>query len=94
MVTVATVLAACAAAMLLWLVAAGGAQASSHGQPGSAGLRGMTRVVVRPGQTLWALAAAAEPTANTQTVVQQIIEANALGSSTIRAGQELWVPAA
>jgi LysM repeat protein len=93
-VTVATLLAACAAAVALWLVAAGGAQASSHDQPAGTGLSGMTRVVVKPGQTLWALAAAAEPTANTQTVVQQIINANALGSSTIYAGQTLWVPAA
>jgi hypothetical protein len=93
-VTVLALLAACAVAMVLWLSEAGGAQASSHGQPAGAGYQGMTRVVVEPGQTLWSIASAAEPTANTQSVIQQIIDANALGRATIYAGQLLWVPKA
>jgi len=93
-VTVLALLAACAVAMVLWLSEAGGAQASSHGQPAGAGYQGMTRVVVEPGQTLWSIASAAEPTANTQSVIQQIIDANALGRATIYAGQLLWVPRA
>ena len=93
-VTVLALLAACAAAAVLWLSMAGGAQASSQGQPAGAGFGGMTRVVVRPGQTLWSIASAAEPTANTQTVVQQIIDANALSGASIDAGQLLWVPQA
>ena len=53
---------------------------------------GMTQVVVRPGQTLWSIAAAAEPSANTWTVVQQITQVNALNGPVVRAGQLLWVP--
>jgi LysM repeat protein len=52
----------------------------------------MTQIVVRPGQTLWSIAAAAEPSADPRIVIQQIIDANALGGNTIRAGQLLWVP--
>jgi hypothetical protein len=91
-VAVLTILAGTAVALLLWLGLAGGAQASSHGQPAGAGYRGMTQIVVRPGQTLWSLAAAAEPSADPRIVIQQIIDANALGGTTIRAGELLWVP--
>ena len=76
---------------------AGHRRGSAGIQPWPAGQRRAARhdqVVVRPGQTLWSIASAAEPSANTQTVVQQIIEANALGGGTIHAGQLLWVPAA
>jgi LysM repeat protein len=93
-VAVLALLAACAAAMVLWLSQAGGAQASSHGQAAGAGYQGMTRVVVEPGQTLWSIASAAEPSANTRTIVQQIIDANALAGTTIYAGEMLWVPKA
>jgi LysM repeat protein len=52
----------------------------------------MTQIVVQPGQTLWSIALSAEPSANTQTVVQQIADANALGGTSLKAGQLLWVP--
>ena len=52
----------------------------------------MHQVVVQPGQTLWSIAAAAEPAADPRTVVQEIMSANALGSPAISAGQQLWVP--
>jgi len=87
-----TVLAAAAVVTLLWLAAASGAQASSHGQPAGAGFQGMTRVVVRPGQTLWSIAASAEPSANPWVVIQQIVDANALGGTSVHAGELLWVP--
>lgn len=86
------VLAATAVLVLLWLSAAGGAQASSHGQPAGAGFQGMTKVVVRPGQTLWSIAASAEPSANPWVVIQQIIDANALSGISVYAGEPLWVP--
>jgi hypothetical protein len=78
-------------ALLLSLLASGGAQATNHGQP-RAGYQGMRQVVVRPGQTLWSIAAAAEPSADTRVVVQEIMTANALTSADISAGQLLWVP--
>jgi nucleoid-associated protein YgaU len=80
------------AATVLWMSVAGSVQASSHASaPGSA-YRGMTQVVVQPGQTLWSIAAAAEPSGNLWAVVQQIMNVNALSGAQIQAGQLLWVP--
>ena len=79
------------AALLVSLLASGGAQATNHGQA-RAGYQGMHRIVVQPGQTLWSIASAAEPTADTRIVVQEIMTANALTSTTISAGQLIWVP--
>ncbi len=70
---------------------AGGAQRTG-GQPGRAGYQGMTQVVVQPGQTLWSIASAAEPSADPWAVIQQIVDTNALGRDTVSAGQVLWVP--
>jgi hypothetical protein len=78
-------------ALLISLLASGGAQATNHG-PARAGYQGMRQVVVRPGQTLWSIASAAEPSADTREVVQEIMTANALTTGGISAGQLLWVP--
>jgi hypothetical protein len=80
-----------AIALIIGLAAAGGAQAANHGQP-RAGYQGMHEIVVRPGQTLWSIASAAEPGADPRDVVQQIMTANAMTATTITAGQLLWVP--
>jgi nucleoid-associated protein YgaU len=80
------------AATVLWMTAAGSVQASSRGGAPGSPYQGMTQVVVRPGQTLWSIAAAAEPAASSWAVVQQITEVNALNGATIHAGQLLWVP--
>jgi len=79
------------AALLISLLASGGAQATNHGRA-RAGYQGMREIVVRPGQTLWSIASAAEPSADTRMVVQEIMTANTLTSGDIRAGQLLWVP--
>jgi hypothetical protein len=81
-----------AVVVLIWLAAAGGAAASDHGAPARAAYQGLTQVVVRPGQTLWSIAAASEPSADPRVVIQQIVEANALSGATIHTGQLLWVP--
>ncbi len=91
-VAVLAMLAAMGAATLIWAAAAGGAQASGRDVPRGSGYGGMTQVVVQPGQTLWSIAAAAEPSANPWTAVQQIIDANALSGARVQAGQLLWVP--
>jgi hypothetical protein len=91
-VAVLAMLVALGAATLIWAAAAGGAQASGRDVPRGSGYGGMTQVVVQPGQTLWSIAAAAEPSASPWTVVQQIIDANALGGARLQAGQLLWVP--
>jgi hypothetical protein len=82
---------AAAAVCMFSLSLAGGALASSHG-PAGAGYRGMRQVVVQPGQTLWSLAAAAEPAADPRLVIQQIMETNSLTGATVYAGEQLWVP--
>ncbi len=86
----ATVLAAVAASLIV-VAAATGAQATNHGQPGG-GYAGMREIVVRPGQTLWSIAAAAEPSADPRVVIQQIMTVNSLTTTQIQAGQLLWVP--
>ncbi len=80
------------AVTLLWMSAAGSVQASSGASATRSAYRGMTQVVVQPGQTLWSIAAAAEPSGNSWAVVQQIIDVNALNSADIQAGELLWVP--
>jgi hypothetical protein len=87
----ALAIAAAAAASLLVMTAAAGAQASDHGR-GGGGFAGMREIVVRPGQTLWSIAATAEPSADPRVVVQQIMTVNSLTSTQIQAGQLLWVP--
>ncbi len=77
--------------LLISLLAAGRAQATNRGQA-RAGYQGMHQIVVRPGQTLWSIASAAEPWADTRVVVQEIITANSLNGVTISADQLLWVP--
>ena len=52
----------------------------------------MHQIVVQPGQTLWSIASAAEPTADPRAVIQQIMSVNALSGTNIQAGQLLWVP--
>jgi hypothetical protein len=85
------VLAIAAVALAVGLAAAGGADAANHGQP-RAGYQGMHEIVVRPGQTLWSIASAVEPGADPRVVVPEIMTANAMASTTISAGQLLWVP--
>jgi hypothetical protein len=80
------------AVTVLWMSVAGSVQASGHGSVQGSPYQGMTQVVVRPGQTLWSIAAAAEPSGNSWAVVQQIINVNALSSASVQAGQLLWVP--
>ena len=71
---------------------AGGVQAADRGGASGSPYRGMHQVVVQPGQTLWTVAAAAEPHADPRVVIQQIVSTNALSGTTVQAGQSLWVP--
>lgn len=93
-VVAALILAAVAIVTVLRTSAAGGSEPSARGASARSPYSGMTQVVVRPGQTLWSVAAAAEPSANAWAVVQEIIDVNALSSPQIQPGQLLWVPKA
>jgi hypothetical protein len=86
------VLVALVAVTVIWISAAGSVQASSGGPAPGSPYRGLTQIVVRPGQTLWSIAAAAEPSGNPWAVMQQIINVNALNGPTVQAGEQLWVP--
>jgi LysM domain-containing protein len=80
-----------AVVLLLTTLVSGHAQATNQGEP-RGGYQGMHQIVVRPGQTLWSIAAAAEPSADARNVVQEIMSVNALAGPTITTGQLLWVP--
>jgi hypothetical protein len=79
------------AAITVASMALSGAQAANHGRP-DGGYAGMHQVVVQPGQTLWSIATAAEPSADPRQVIQEILTANSMTGGTIQAGQLLWVP--
>ena len=79
-------------AAMIWVAVAGRAQATGHVRPGTPAAHSMLRVVVRPGDTLWSIAAKADPAADPRIVIQQIVDDNALSGTAISAGQVLWVP--
>lgn len=85
-------LAIAGAAALIWFAVTGQAQAASKVTPVPARAHSMIRVVVRPGQTLWGIAAKADPSADPRIVIQQIMNDNALSGTAVNAGQVLWVP--
>lgn len=76
---------------VIGMAAAGGAQATNHGKAG-AGYQGMRQIVVRPGQTLWSIAAKVEPSSDPRQVITEIMTANSLTSTVIQAGELIWVP--
>jgi nucleoid-associated protein YgaU len=77
---------------------AGAAQAIGHSgaqaRPGTAGAAGaaITKVEVRPGQSLWTLAEAYDPNADTRQVIQEILQLNSLSTDQVQPGQVLWMP--
>jgi LysM repeat protein len=54
--------------------------------------RYVARIVVRPGQSLWAVAEAYDPNADTRLVIADIQQMNSLVSDQLQPGQTLWVP--
>jgi LysM repeat protein len=66
------------------------AQATRSG-PASPG-RYLSKVTVLPGQSLWSLAEANDPDADTRQVVQQIKQLNSMTGDQVQAGAVLWVP--
>ncbi|WP_165959029.1 LysM domain-containing protein [Actinomadura sp. KC345] len=77
----------------LWLTVGPGALAG--GEESHRGDAAPARtVVVEPGDTLWEIAADAEPGADPRRIVQRIIDLNGMGGDpTVRPGQELRLPA-
>jgi nucleoid-associated protein YgaU len=74
------------------MVVAGAAQATGHsGAPAGPG-RGVVKVQVRPGDSLWSLAEAYDPGADTRLVIQDILQLNSMTGDRVQPGQVLWVP--
>jgi LysM domain len=77
---------------ILWATLANGAQAASEGTRTGSVYQGLHRVTVLPGQTLWTIAHHAEPSADPRTVIPEIMQINAISSTNLQPGQQLWVP--
>ncbi|MFD0684957.1 LysM peptidoglycan-binding domain-containing protein [Actinomadura fibrosa] len=76
----------------LWLTVGPGALAG--GSEGRGAPSSGETVVVEPGDTLWDIAAAADPEADPRLVVARIIDLNGLGGDpTVQPGQRLRLPA-
>ena len=90
--------------MAVLLVAAGVRGSRGRG-PGDPAFRGpgpardgegsaITKVEVRPGQSLWTLAEAYDPNADTRLVIQEILQLNSMSTDQVQPGQVLWMPRA
>jgi nucleoid-associated protein YgaU len=87
-VTVVSALLICMVSMAL----ATAAQAT-RAVGGAASLgRYVTRVVVQPGQSLWAVAEAYDPDADTRLVIADIEQMNSMTGDQLQPGETLWVP--
>jgi len=74
------------------MVLAGAAQATGHsGVPAGPG-KAVTKVLVRPGDSLWSLAETYDPSADTRLVVQDIQQLNSMTTDQVQPGRILWVP--
>lgn len=78
-----------AAAVFLGALAGGEALAS---RSASAPAGEFTTVLVEPGDSLWSIALEVAPASDPRDVVDEIVRLNALGSSTVDAGQRIAIP--
>ena len=75
------------------VVLAGAAQALGHsGAAARPGTAAFTKVQVQPGQSLWTLAEAYDPNADTRQVIQEIQQMNGMATDQVQPGQVLWMP--
>ena len=79
-------------AALAWLAGTAKADAAGSGVPSSAVYHSLRSVVVMPGQSLWSIATQYEPTADPRSVIQEIIDLNALSGTSVQPGERLWLP--
>jgi hypothetical protein len=76
-------------------VALATAAQATHGSPGSSPGsvdKYLARVTISPGQSLWSVAEAYDPNADTRLVIQQIVQLNSLTEDQVQPGERLWVP--
>ena len=79
-------------AALAWLAGTARADTAAGGVPSSAVYHSLRSVVVQPGQSLWSIAAQYEPASDPRSVIQEIIDLNALSGTSVQPGQHLWLP--
>src|SRR5690348_12751256 len=93
-IVVAALITACVVlvAALAWLAGTVRAEAAGSGSPASAVYHSMRSVVVHPGESLWTIAAQADPASDPRAVMQEIIDINALHGTSVQPGQRLWLP--
>ena len=79
-------------AALAWLAGTARADVAGSGAPSSAVYHSLRSVVVLPGQSLWSIATQYEPRSDPRSVIQEIIDLNALSGTSVQPGQQLWLP--
>ena len=79
-------------AALAWLAGTASAVAAGSGSPPSAVYHSLRSVVVQPGESLWTIAVQADPAGDPRSVMQEIIDINALHGTSVQPGQRLWLP--
>lgn len=79
-------------AALAWLAGTTRAEAAGSGSPASAVYHSLRSVVVQPGESLWTIATQADPAGDPRTVMQEIVDINALHGTSVQPGQRLWLP--
>jgi LysM domain-containing protein len=93
-IVVAAVITVCVVLVgaLAWLAGTARAEAAGSGAPASAVYHSLRPVVVQPGESLWTIATQADPAGDPRTVMQEIIDINALHGTSVQPGQRLWLP--
>jgi LysM repeat protein len=80
-------------ALLVGALSVGLATAAQATRAGSASPgRYVAKVTVLPGQSLWSLAEAYDPNADTRLVIQEMQQLNSLTGDQVQPGEVLWVP--
>jgi hypothetical protein len=87
-VVVAGVSALLIGALSVGFATAAQATRTGAGSPG----RYVAKVTVLPGQSLWSLAEASDPNADTRLIIQQIQQLNSMSGDQVQPGEALWVP--
>jgi hypothetical protein len=83
-----------ASALLIGALSVGlatAAQAAHGGGPASPG-RDVAKVTVLPGQSLWSVAEAHDPDADTRVIIYEIQQLNSIAGDRLQPGEVLWVP--
>lgn len=77
---------------LLSVVLATTAKATRSASGAGATGKYIAKVVVRPGQSLWTVAEAYDPDADTRQVIADIEQMNSMTGDQLKPGETLWVP--